>query len=113
MFWSSGVRPLGTRGEFIIKRIAAVDCGTDQASTGPHSDCVMFTLSSQLSRIERSYIGTRRRRNGGKARNWIVCTAESLNGMTNGERHNRYQPGSGSGMTPSDSRSKTAICYVD
>ena len=80
VFWSSGVRPLGTRGEFIIKRIAAVDGGTDQASTGPHSDCVMFTLSSQLSRIERSYIGKRRRRSGGKARNWIVCTAESLNG---------------------------------
>ena len=40
VFWSSGVRPLGTRGEFIIKRIAAVDGGTGQASTGARTQTV-------------------------------------------------------------------------
>ena len=40
VFWSSGVRPLGTRGEFIIKRIAAVDGGTGQASTRARTQTV-------------------------------------------------------------------------
>ena len=40
VFWSSGVRPLGTRGEFIIKRIATVDGGTGQASTGARTQTV-------------------------------------------------------------------------
>ena len=56
VFWSSGVRPLGTRGEFIIKRIAAVDGGTDQASTGPHSRlCNVYLVIKIVKNGEKLY----------------------------------------------------------